>query len=115
MNTVGALADDIAGPDDQASYALASSPFVIDLALHEDGLFEEFLAARNTQLPDDEALTVAQWALTDRSVFEVERAGNSTLDLLDVATGDRIHVTNTMAVRSNGRAMLLVGRPVPVA
>ena len=115
MDTVGALADDIAGPDDQASYALASSPFVIDLALHEDGLFEEFLAARNAQLPDDEALTAAQWALTDRSVFEVERAGNSTLDLLDVATGDRIHVTNTMASDRTTAGMLLVGRPVPVA
>ncbi|MET0663868.1 MAG: SEC-C metal-binding domain-containing protein [Ilumatobacteraceae bacterium] len=115
MDTVGALADDIAGPDDQASDALAGSPFVIDLALHEDGLFEEFLAVRNAQLPDDEALTAAQWALTDRSVFEVERAGNSTLDLLDVATGDRIHVTNTMASDRTTPGMLLVGRPVPVA
>ena len=114
MDTVGELADDIAGPDDEASYALASSPFVIDLVLHEDGVLEQFLASRNAQLPDDEALTAAQWALTDRSVFEVERAGNSTLDLLDLASGDRIRVTNTMASERTTQGMLLVGRPVPV-
>jgi SEC-C motif/Protein of unknown function (DUF2384) len=115
MDTVVELADDIAGPDDEASFALASSRFVIDLVLHEDGVFEEFLASRNAQLPDDEALTAARWALTDRSVFEVERTGTSTVDLLDLATGDRIHVTNTMSSDRTTEGMLLVGRPVPVA
>ena len=81
MNTVGALADDIAGPDDQASYGLASSPFSSSIShcTRTDCSRSSRRLARNTQLPDDGALTAAQWALTDRSVFEVERAGRSTL------------------------------------
>ena len=50
---------------------LADGPFLRDVVLHEDGVFGEFLAARDGLLPDDEALLAAQWALVDRGVFEV--------------------------------------------
>ncbi|MET0145217.1 MAG: SEC-C domain-containing protein [Ilumatobacteraceae bacterium] len=92
---------------------LADGPFLRDVVLHEDGVFGEFLAARDGLLPDDEALLAAQWALVDRGVFEVLDTTGAELHLRDVARGDRIRVVNVHP--SDIRVgMLLVGRPLPV-
>ena len=52
---------------------LQMTPFFADVALHEYGVDDEFLADRGWLLPDDEALLAAQWALVDRGVFEITR------------------------------------------
>ncbi|HEY1737103.1 MAG TPA: hypothetical protein VGI86_00245 [Acidimicrobiia bacterium] len=88
---------------------------MVDLALHEGGLFGEFLATRGAILPDDEALLGASWQLTDRSLFEIDEAGSAWLHLRDLRSGERIAVTNTRPSDRTRRGMLLCGRPLPVA
>lgn len=93
---------------------LEHAPFVGDLALHEDGIFAEFIAARDQLLPDDEALLAAQWALVDRSVFEILATATDRLELRDVTRGGTITVVNTNPNNHTRAGMLLVGRPLPV-
>jgi hypothetical protein len=101
--------------DDPSLYReLRDSPLVADLALHEDGVFAEFLAARDSLLPDDEALLAAQWSMVDRSVFEVERAERDRLELRDLASGDRITVVNVTPSPQTRKGSVLLGRPLPV-
>jgi len=111
-DVVGMIVDEI----DQSRLfdALVESPFVPDVALHEDGVFAEFLAARDELLPDDEALLAAQWALTDRSVFEIVEVRDTGLELRDLASGERIRVTNTHPSDQTRPGVVLVGRPLPV-
>jgi hypothetical protein len=82
--------------------------------LHEDGVFGEFLAARDELLPDDEALLAAQWAMVDRGVFEILDVHHDGLELRDVARGERISVVNTHPNDQTRPGMSLVGRPLPV-
>jgi hypothetical protein len=93
---------------------LLGAPFVADVVLHEDGVFGEFLAARDALLPDDEALLAAQWQTIDRAVFEVLEVRRSGLELRDIASGERISVVNTHSSNQTRPGMLLVGRPLPV-
>ncbi len=109
------IADEIARhvrPD--AALELAEVPIVIDLALHEGGVFDDFLAGRSELLPDDEALLAAQWALVDRGVFEVERSAPGVLELRDVGRGDRVTVTGVGYDSMPSPGTLLLGRPLPV-
>ena len=94
--------------------ALLDGPFVPDVVLHEEGVFAEFLAARDRLLPDDEALLGAQWALVDRAVFELVEVHRTGLELRNVATGERISVVNAQASEWTRPGMLVVGRPLPV-
>src|SRR5829696_2712472 len=89
----GLVVDEIGQPGSLDE--LADGPFLRDIVLHEEGVFDEFLAARDGLLPDDEALLAAQWALVDRGVFEVLHTTGTELDLRDLARGDRIRVVNT--------------------
>ena len=93
--------------------ALTDGPFLTDVVLHEEGVFGEFLAARDGLLPEDEALLAAQWALVDRGVFEVLETTGTQLELRDVARGDRIRVVNTHPSDRTRAGMLLFGRPTP--
>ena len=93
---------------------LIESPFVVDVALHENGVFDEFLAARNALLPDDEALLAAQWTLVDRGVFEIQRIDGDRLDLHDIGRGEQITVVNTHPSSRTRVGTLLLGRPLPV-
>jgi len=108
----GLVVDEIGQPGSLDE--LADGPFLRDIVLHEEGVFDEFLAARDGLLPDDEALLAAQWALVDRGVFEVLHTTGTELDLRDLARGDRIRVVNTHPSNSIRAGMLLVGRPLPV-
>jgi hypothetical protein len=110
------LADEIADPieDHGLNRQLRNAPFVADLALHEGGVFAEFLAARDRVLPDDEALLAAQWAMVDRSVFEIERVDSDRLDLRDIARGERITVVNTHPSDRTRPGTVMLGRPLPV-
>jgi hypothetical protein len=94
--------------------ALRRLPFVADLVLHEGGVIEEFLAARDGLLPDDEAILAAQWTLVDRGVFEVEDDGGGRLELHDIGRGERITVVNVERRDTSSRGRVMVGRPLPV-
>ena len=93
---------------------LVESPFVTDVALHEDGVFAEFLASRNALLPDDEALLAAQWALVDRGAFEILGIAGDRLDLYDIGRGEQVTVVNTHPSDRTRVGTLMVGRPLPV-
>ena len=93
---------------------LASSPLVLDLALHEEGVFTEFIDARGWLLPDDEPILAAQWMLVDRGVFEVVEVYDDGLQLRDIGRGGTITVTNTHASDATRPGMHLLGRPLPV-
>jgi len=90
------------------------SSFVADVALHEHGLFDEFLEDRGWMLPADEALLAAQWALTDRGVFEITGIGRDFVDLRDIGRGENIRVVNTTPEDVARVGMIVVGRPLPV-
>ena len=102
------------GRDWQFGLGLLESELVVDLALHEGGLFGEFLATRGAVLPDDEALLGASWELTDRSLFEIDEVGPERLRLRDLRSGERIAVTNTRPSDRTRRGTLLCGRPLPI-
>jgi hypothetical protein len=116
VDVVPELAGEMADAAGRAGFymQLRDSALVADLALHEDGVFSEFLNARDALLPDDEALLGAQWALADRGVFEIERVDRDRLQLRDIAHGERITVVNVTPSDTTRRGTTLVGRPLPV-
>jgi SEC-C motif/Protein of unknown function (DUF2384) len=93
---------------------MASSPFTVDLALHEHELFAEFLDDRGWLLPEDEQLLAAQWALVDRGVFEMLEARGDRLRLRDIGRGETITVVNATASPGSGPGTTMLGRPLPV-
>ena len=115
-DVVDDLADEMVDPIDHPLQwrELRESPWVADLALHEGGVFAEFLAARDALLPDDEALLAAQWALTHRGVFEIQRVEHDVLELHDIGRGETITVTNVIPSERTHKGIVLVGRPLPV-
>lgn len=63
---------------------------VLDVALHEEGWFSDFVAHQGPLLPDDERLLAVAWQLVDRSVHEIAdvvRLIASFPDPDDVLTG----------------------------
>lgn len=108
------LADLLTEHQPRLRRSIADSGFLADLALHEGGVFGEFLAARSALLPDDESLLATQWSLVDRSVFEVRRIAGDRLELRDIATGDDITVVNVTPGDSTRPGTVFVGRPLPV-
>jgi hypothetical protein len=91
---------------------LSNAPFITDLALHQFGVFEQFVAARSHRLPADEALLAAQWELTSASVFEVVSVHGTTITVRDIASGDVVTVSGVTADVPVGTT--LYGRPLPV-
>jgi tetratricopeptide (TPR) repeat protein len=100
-------------PDGELLSALGD-PLVHDCALVEGGVYAEFLRERGPLLPDDERGLVEQWALVERSLYDVEevRAGDSIV-LRDVRTGDRHEVTEHTASRTLRPGDLICTRVVP--
>ncbi len=93
---------------------LMRSHFVIDVVLHEHGLFDEFLEERAALLPADEAILGAQWSLVERSVFEVTRVDGSTLELYDLGRGENIRIVKVVPSEAIRVGMVVVGRPLPI-
>lgn len=87
---------------------------VHDVVLLELGAYRDFLVERGPLLPDDERDLLEQWALVERSLFDVEeaRAGEG-LVLRDVRTGDRHEVRERTASQSLRRGDLICTRVVP--
>jgi len=108
------LADELAGGSYEISRELGSSPFLMDLAVHELDMMSEFLDARGWLLPDDERSLAEQWTMVDRSVFEIVEARGDVLRLRDVGRGDTITVTNTHPSDATRPGLMMIGRPLPV-
>lgn len=102
------------GADDEAMARAFHDPIVIDIALHELGWFERFLAERGALLPDDEALLASAWALVDRTVYEiVEATPGSRVEVVDLRIGDRLEVRERTFSREAHAGTLICGRAVP--
>lgn len=111
---LAAIATDVADGDGSTFVALVEAPLLADVALHEGGAFADFLAQRDALLPDDEALTAAQWALTDRSLFEITAMPDGHLVLRDVRSSEERAIEYSTPPDGSRVGGLLLGRPLPV-
>jgi len=75
-----------------------TDPIVFDSALHEGGLFQQFLYERGALLPEDEQLLAASWLTIDRSVHEVVTVDPGVaMTLRNLGTGDVVEVQEQTA------------------
>lgn len=87
---------------------------VLDVALYEEGWFDDFVAHRGPLLPDDERLLAAAWQLVDRSVHDVlEVRRDEGMTLRDLRTGDVVQVQERALTRQVTAPTLLCARVVP--
>ena len=83
---------------------------VADVALNELRWFESFLRDRAPLLPDDECELAARWLDVERSVYDVESAGDDgTVVLRDRRTDDRV----TVHAPARPAAQLICARAIP--
>lgn len=100
--------------DDDPDIAGLADPLVIDAVLFEGGAFEDFLAVRGALLPEDERTLAEQWALTDRSVFEVDAVHRGQgVTVRDVRTGDRHEVRERTGSGQLKPGQLICARVLP--
>jgi hypothetical protein len=93
---------------------LEVDPLIADSVLTEGGRFHEWLAERGALLPSDEALLAGQWALVDRSVFEVTEVRlDEGMTVRDVRTGDVIDVQERLGTHGLEVGWYLLARPLP--
>ena len=94
--------------------AAFADPLLLDVALHEGGLFGLWLRERGPLLPEDEQLLTAAWSTIDRSVHEVldTRPGDG-LRLRDLATGEVTEVRERTASHDLEVGQRLCARVVP--
>ncbi|MEP4652490.1 MAG: SEC-C domain-containing protein [Ilumatobacter sp.] len=115
-NFPAVIADDIV--DGVASEDLRSmvheSYLPIDLALFEGGVASWFLGAKRSLLPADEVEMVQSWIDASRSVYEVVRSRPGTMDVIDLATRERMTVVDTVPDEPLDTGWKLIGRLVPV-
>lgn len=100
-------------PRERLQQAFAD-PILFDVALHEMGLWRNFLAERGDLLPDDERLLASSWMTVDRSVHEVVATDPGTgLTLRNLGTGDTIQVRERLLSRDVGVGERICARVVP--
>ncbi len=111
-----AIADDIvesvADPDLRAM--VHESYLGIDLALFEGGIAQQFLDAKRSLLPSDEAALLQTWIDARRSVLEVMRSRAGSMDVIDLATRERSTVADTVPDEPLDTGWKIIGRLVPV-
>jgi hypothetical protein len=89
-------------------------PLMADAVLTEGGRFREWLDERGALLPSDEALLAEQWALIDRSVFEVTEVRlDEGMTVRDVRTGDVIDVQERLGTHDLDIGRYILARPLP--
>ncbi len=108
------IVSDASGRGHAFASEFAQGKMLDDIALCECDMFEDFLAQRSAMLPADEALTAGQWALTERSVFEVIETRHDEIVLRDIRKGETITVTNTTPGDRTLPGMYFLGRPLPI-
>jgi hypothetical protein len=93
---------------------LEVDPLIADAVLTEGGRFQEWLAERGALLPSDEALLAGQWALVERSVFEVTDVRlDEGMTLRDVRTGDVVEVQERLGTHDLKVGWYILARPLP--
>lgn len=98
-----------------AGQMLDVDPLIADSVLTEGGRFDEWLAERGALLPSDEAMLAGQWALVDRSVFEVTEVRlDEGMTVRDVRTGDVVEVQERLGTHDLKVGWYLLARPLPI-
>ncbi len=96
------------------SRLLEIDPLIADSVLAEGGRFDEWLSERGALLPSDEAMLAGQWALVERSVFEVTEVRlDEGMTVRDVRTGDVIEVQERLGTHDIKVGWYLLVRPLP--
>ena len=110
------IADDIVEgvADGDLRTMVHESYLPIDLALFEGGVAQWFLDAKRSLLPPDEVELAQQWIDARRSVYEVERSRAGSMDVIDLATRERMTVVDTVPDEPLERGWKIIGRLVPV-
>jgi hypothetical protein len=108
------LADEMTESQPGLFRQMATSPFTIDLALHEHEMLAEFLESRGWLLPEDEQLLAAQWSAIDRGVFEVLDVHLDGFRLRNIGQGETITVVNLTPAPGTQAGATILGRPLPV-
>lgn len=116
-NLPAAIAEDIVDGvlSDELRSMVHESYLPVDLALFEGGVAQWFLDAKRSLLPTDEAEMTQTWIDARRSVYEVERSLIGTMDVVDLATRERMTVVDTVPDEPLDTGWKLIGRLVPVA
>lgn len=114
---VEAIADDIVDEilDPALRDMVIGSYMPTDLALHEGGLGVRFASAKAALLPADELSLIDAWNHTDRSVFEVVRSTADSMDVIDLASRERLTVRDTVPDEPLEAGWKMLGRLLPVA
>lgn len=86
-----------------------------DLALHEAGLAARFLDAKRSLLPADEIAMAEAWDLATRSVYEVTRSTHDALEVIDLASRERLTVRESIPEEPLEAGWKMIGRLLPVA
>ncbi|MEO6654258.1 MAG: SEC-C domain-containing protein [Ilumatobacteraceae bacterium] len=115
-NLPEAIAEDIveAVVDPNLRSMVEESYLTVDLALFEGGVADWFLDAKRSLLPPDEVEMLEQWIASSRRVLEVIRSGGRTMDVIDVATRERMTVIDTVPEQPLDVGWTIIGRLVPV-
>lgn len=115
-NFPAVIADDIVeGVADEALRTMVHESYLpIDLALFEGGVTQWFLDAKRSLLPPDEAELTQRWIDARRSVYEVERSRAGCMDVIDLATRERMTVIDTVPDEPLESGWKIIGRLVPV-
>ena len=110
------IGDDIVDgvTDDGLRSMVHESYLPIDLALFEGGVAQWFLDAKRSLLPADEVTMAEAWIGASRSVYEVERSRIGTMDVIDLATRERMTVVDTVPDEPLEKGWKIIGRLVPV-
>ncbi len=93
---------------------LEVDPLIVDAVLSEGGRFDDWLSERGALLPSDEAMLAEQWALVERSVFEVTEVRlDEGMTLRDVRTGDVVEVQERRGTHAVEVGRYVLARPLP--
>ena len=99
---------------DDESFDVVGRAAVLDVALSEGGMFEQFVQHRSVLLPEDERVQAAQWLSLQRSLFEVESVEPGVgVALRDLRSGERFGVAERSASVQLHASELILARPLP--
>ncbi|HEX3567927.1 MAG TPA: SEC-C metal-binding domain-containing protein [Acidimicrobiales bacterium] len=109
---IASSACDLDDPDLLSSLAeLVRDPLVIDFAIWEGGVAEDYLAQRGELLPADERQLIEELIEEPRRLWEVMAVDPGTeIALRDTATGDHLTVTEHLGSMERQAGELLVAR-----
>jgi len=112
MNVADAIVSEVESDDLQRM--LRESYLPIDLAFHEGQVADMFLDAKRSLLPADEVALVESWIAASRSVYEVTASTVDDMQVVDLATRERLTVRDTVPEEPLEAGWKVIGRLVPV-